>query len=193
MHQRPLPAPLGGESTQGARVAYVSPLKALAVDIAQNLEGPLREIEATAAAMGLDSPALSIGVRTGDTSPAERASMVRNPPTFVVTTPESLYLLVTAGRSRAVLSGIETVIVDEIHALARDKRGAHLCLTLERLEHVCDRPPVRVGLSATQKPIETVARMLVGSRSRGDGSPEVAIVDSGAPARVGPCSGAPNW
>jgi ATP-dependent Lhr-like helicase len=129
--------------------------------------------------MGLDAPGLTIGVRTGDTTPADRASMVRDPPTFVVTTPESLYLLVTAARSRVVLAGIETVIVDEIHALARDKRGAHLCLTLERLENVCERPPVRVGLSATQKPIETVAGMLVGSRSRPDGTPDAAIVDSG--------------
>lgn len=168
-----------GESTTGARVAYVSPLKALAVDIAENLEGPLREIEAIAAEMGLDAPELTIGVRTGDTTPSERASMVRNPPTFVVTTPESLYLLVTAAKSRAVLGSMETVIVDEIHALARDKRGAHLCLTLERLDHVCDQPPVRVGLSATQKPIETVARILVGSRSAPDGTPDVAIVDSG--------------
>ncbi len=168
-----------GESITGAQVAYVSPLKALAVDIATNLETPLREIAAIAGAMGLEAPGLTIGVRTGDTTQAERASMVRKPPTFLVTTPESLYLMVTAQRSRGVLASIETVIIDEIHALARDKRGAHLCLTLERLEHVCDRPPVRVGLSATQKPIDAVAAMLVGSRTRSDGTPAAEIVDSG--------------
>lgn len=168
-----------GEPVAGARVAYVSPLKALAVDIAQNLQRPLEEIAATASAMGFDAPVLTVGVRTGDTTPAERAAMVRNPPTFVVTTPESLYLLVTAARSRAVLTGIETLIVDEIHALARDKRGAHLGLTLERLEHLCDGAPVRIGLSATQKPIDTVAAMLVGSRSLPDGSADVEIVDVG--------------
>ena len=168
-----------GESVSGARVAYVSPLKALAVDIAENLEGPLQEIARCAEEMGLGSPSLTIGVRTGDTTAAQRAAMVRNPPTFMVTTPESLYLLVTAERSRKVLSSIETVIVDEIHALARDKRGAHLTLTLERLEAVCDRPPVRVGLSATQKPIETVAGLLVGSRVGSGGISDAAIVDSG--------------
>jgi ATP-dependent Lhr-like helicase len=105
--------------------------------------------------------------------------MVRRPPTFVVTTPESLYLLVTAARSRATLTTVGTVIVDEIHALARDKRGAHLTLTLERLEHVCAEPPVRVGLSATQKPIDTVARLLVGTRTDADGRPDAAVVDGG--------------
>ncbi|MEZ5239020.1 MAG: DEAD/DEAH box helicase [Microthrixaceae bacterium] len=168
-----------GEPVSGARVVYVSPLKALAVDIAENLQRPLEEIAEVAAEAGLDAPALTVGVRTGDTTPAERASMVRNPPTFVVTTPESLYLLVTAQRSRAVLAGIETLIVDEIHALARDKRGAHLALTLERLDHVCERPPVRVGLSATQKPIEVIAALLVGTRSRSGGEPDVEIVDAG--------------
>lgn len=168
-----------GESVTGARVAYVSPLKALAVDIAQNLQRPLEEIAAGASAMDLDAPALTVGVRTGDTTSSARAAMVRNPPTFVVTTPESLYLLVTAAKSRAVLTGIETLIVDEIHALARDKRGAHLGLTLERLEALSDSPPVRIGLSATQKPMDTVAAMLVGSRTRADGSADVEIVDVG--------------
>ncbi len=168
-----------GGSTAGARVAYVSPLKALAVDIAENLERPLREIAEVAAELGLSAPGLTVGVRTGDTTASQRAAMVRTPPTFVVTTPESLYLMVTAERSRASLVTVGTVIVDEIHALARDKRGAHLTLTLERLEHVCAVPPTRVGLSATQKPIDTVARLLVGTRTDAGGAPAAAIVDGG--------------
>ena len=163
----------------GTRVVYVSPLKALAVDIAENLEQPLAEISATARQMGLAAPELTVGVRTGDTTASERAAMVRSPRTFVVTTPESLYLLVTATKSRATLRSVETVIVDEIHALARDKRGSHLCLTLERLSHVCAAAPARVGLSATQKPIEVVASLLVGARSDPDGRPACTIVDTG--------------
>ncbi len=170
---------LSGRSTAGARVAYVSPLKALAVDIAENLERPLAEIAEISTGMGLGAPDLTIGVRTGDTTASERAAMVRSPPTFVVTTPESLYLMVTAAKSRAILQSVDTVIVDEIHALARDKRGAHLALTLERLEHVCDSAPVRIGLSATQKPIETVARLLVGSRTDSCGGADAEIVDAG--------------
>ena len=168
-----------GQDTSGARVAYVSPLKALAVDIAENLERPLAEIAAIATELGLGAPDLTVGVRTGDTTASQRAAMVRTPPTFVVTTPESLYLMVTAQRSRASLASVRTVIVDEIHALARDKRGAHLTLTLERLEHVCGTAPVRVGLSATQKPIDTVARLLVGTRTDAAGAPDAAIVDGG--------------
>ncbi|MFN3220206.1 MAG: DEAD/DEAH box helicase [Acidimicrobiales bacterium] len=172
-----------GEPTAGTRVVYVSPLKALAVDIAENLERPLAEIAACAAELGLSAPALTIGVRTGDTSASERQAMIRKGRTFLVTTPESLYLLVTAAKSREVLRGVETVIVDEIHAMARDKRGSHLALTMERLDHVCRRSPTRVGLSATQRPIETVASLLVGTRrgptSRGDDEIACEIVDSG--------------
>jgi len=146
-----------------AQVAYVSPLKALAVDIAENLDRPLREIAEVAAELGLPAPRLRVGVRTGDTTGGERASMVRRPPNFVVTTPESLYLLVTAARSRQMLRTIETVIVDEIHAAARDKRGSHLTLTLERLEHVAARRPQRIGLSATQRPMALIADMLCGA------------------------------
>ena len=124
-----------------AQVAYVSPLKALAVDIAENLERPLREIAEVAAELGHDAPDLRVGVRTGDTTAGERASMVRRPPNFVITTPESLYLLVTARRSRDMLRTVDMVIVDEIHAMARDKRGSHLTLTLERLEHACAARP----------------------------------------------------
>ncbi|HVC39850.1 MAG TPA: DEAD/DEAH box helicase [Candidatus Dormibacteraeota bacterium] len=172
-----------GEAVAGStRVVYVSPLKALAVDIQQNLETPLHEIAAIAANMGLEPAPLSVQVRTGDTPAGVRAQMLRHPPNFLVTTPESLYLLLTAERSRALLSAVDTVIVDEIHALARDKRGAHLAFTLERLEHICQGRLVRVGLSATQHPIETVARLLVGAgpdREAPDGRPRCAIVDVG--------------
>src|ERR671914_305892 len=134
---------------QGPQVVYVSPLKALAVDIHQNLEAPLREIAEVAAELGLDSPHVRVAVRTGDTAASERAAMLRRPPNFLVTTPESLYLLVTAERSRAMLGGVQTVILDEIHAVAGNKRGSHLALTLERLHHVAATPPQRIGLSAT--------------------------------------------
>jgi ATP-dependent Lhr-like helicase len=163
-----------GESvTDIARVVYVSPLKALAVDIAENLDRPLEEIAAVAAELGLDAPDIRVAVRTGDTTSSQRSLMVRRPPSFVVTTPESLYLLVTSARGREALRTVETVIVDEIHAVARDKRGSHLALTLERLEALCERRPMRIGLSATQRPIETVGRLLVGDR------PLPAVVDVG--------------
>jgi ATP-dependent Lhr-like helicase len=172
-----------GEVVEGAtQVVYVSPLKALAVDVQQNLETPLREIAEIAAEMGMTLPNLRAEVRTGDTTQSMRAAMIKRPPNFLVTTPESLYLLVTAQRSRAALASVTTIIVDEIHAVARDKRGSHLAVTLERLERLCSTSPVRIGLSATQRPIETVARLLVGagpSRSNADGSPRCAIVDVG--------------
>ncbi|MBW3573557.1 MAG: DEAD/DEAH box helicase [Actinobacteria bacterium] len=164
------------------RVVYVSPLKALGVDIQQNLETPLREIAAIARELGDEPPPVTVAVRSGDTPSSARAAMVRRPPTFLITTPESLYLLLTAERSRETLRTVDTVIVDEIHAVARDKRGSHLALTLERLAHVCSVPPVRIGLSATQRPISAVARLLVGAgpgRSRPDGSPRCQIVDCG--------------
>jgi ATP-dependent Lhr-like helicase len=164
-----------GEPVEGrTQVVYVSPLKALAVDIQQNLETPLREIAEVAARTGLAAPKLRAEVRNGDTPSSARAAMVRRPPNFLVTTPESLYLLVTAERSRATLSTVRTVIVDEIHAVARDKRGSHLAVTLERLERLCDERPVRVGLSATQRPIEMIARLLVGAAG-----PRCAVVDVG--------------
>ena len=163
-----------GQQVEGiARVVYVSPLKALAVDIAENLERPLREIAEIAGELGRSAPNVRVAVRTGDTPNSARAAMLRTPPSFVVTTPESLYLLVTGGRSREMLRTVQTVIVDEIHAVARDKRGAHLALTLERLEALADARPARVGLSATQRPIETVGRLLVGDREL------PAIVDAG--------------
>src|ERR1700722_14765492 len=147
----------------GPRVVYISPLKALAVDIWQNLEQPLAEIAQVAAELGLSAPAIRVAVRSGDTAAAERAAMLKHPPDFLITTPESLYLLVTAERSRAMLRSATTVIVDEIHAVASNKRGSHLALTLERLQHLTDQPLQRIGLSATQRPIETVARLLVGA------------------------------
>ena len=170
-----------GEAVDGARVVYVSPLKALAVDVHQNLERPLAEIAAIADEMGLSAPNLTIGVRTGDTPASARTAMVAKPPTFLVTTPESLYLLVTAAKSRQMLGSVETVIIDEIHAMARDKRGSHLTLTLERLDHVNlgDRRPQRIGLSATQRPIERVAELLTGIDPDPDGSGNTAIVDCG--------------
>ncbi len=166
-------ADAGDDIGSVARVVYVSPLKALAVDIAENLERPLAEIAAVAVEMGFRPAPIRVGVRTGDTTASARARMVRTPPSFVVTTPESLYLLVTSAKGREALRTVETVIVDEIHAVARDKRGAHLALSLERLEALCDRRPVRIGLSATQRPVETVGRLLVGDR------PLPAIVDVG--------------
>jgi ATP-dependent Lhr-like helicase len=172
----------GAPLAEGPQVVYVSPLKALAVDIHQNLEAPLREIAEVAAELGLDAPHIRVAVRTGDTAASERAAMLRRPPNFLVTTPESLYLLVTADRSRGMLAGVQTVILDEIHAVAGNKRGSHLALTLERLHHVAATPPQRIGLSATQRPIEAIARLLAGAgpdRSNSDGSPRCSIVDVG--------------
>jgi len=163
-----------------AQVVYISPLKALAVDISENLTRPLDEIAAIAVELGYQPPNLRVGVRSGDTTSSQRSSMVRKPPEFIVTTPESLYLMVTAEKSRNALRTVQTVIIDEIHAVARDKRGSHLTLTLERLEHICADRPVRIGLSATQRPIETVARLLVGSRrTKPTNEPDCVVVDTG--------------
>src|SRR4051794_2798795 len=164
-----------GESIEGAtQVVYLSPLKALAVDVHTNLEEPLDEIAEVAREIGYEPAPITVAVRTGDSTSSERQMMIRRPPNLLVTTPESLYLYLTAERSRATLGSVETVIVDEIHALARDKRGSHLTLSLERLQAVTDRPPVRIGLSATVRPLETAARLLVGA-----GEPTPAVVDSG--------------
>lgn len=154
----------GAELAGRTRVVYVSPLKALAVDVHQNLERPLAEIAETAKRLDLAPAPVTVAVRTGDTPSSARSAMVKDPPTILVTTPESLYLYLTAERSRATLTAVRTVIVDEIHALARDKRGSHLTLSLERLEHVQQGGrPQRVGLSATQRPIEVTARILSGA------------------------------
>src|SRR3954468_15625945 len=147
------------------RVIYVSPLKALSADIHKNLAVPRREIHA------LSPVKITAAVRSGDTPQNERAAMLRTPPHILVTTPESLYLLLTAERSRQMLKTARVVIVDEIHAVLQSRRGAHLALSLERLDHVCGRPLQRIGLSATQKPIEEVARFLT--------SKPCTIVDKG--------------
>ncbi len=162
------------------RVVYVSPLKALSNDIQRNLEEPLSEIRALAEKQGLMLPEIRVSVRTGDTPQSERRAMLRKPPHIIVTTPESLYLLLTAEASRNMLSSVETVIVDEIHAVARDKRGSHLALSLERLEQLCFTRPLRIGLSATQRPMAAMARFLVGAgRSNSEGDPACTIVDVG--------------
>src|SRR5438876_10927708 len=157
-------------------VVYVSPLKALSNDIQRNLEAPLAGIRAELAALGYRDVEIRTLVRTGDTPQSERASMRRRPPHIVVTTPESLYVLLGSDSGRKMLSTTRTVIVDEIHALAPNKRGSHLALSLERLAALTVRPPVRVGLSATQKPLEEIARFLTGAASP---LADCAIVDAG--------------
>ncbi|MGH7355736.1 MAG: DEAD/DEAH box helicase [Candidatus Rokuibacteriota bacterium] len=173
-------AGLRGELEDRLEAVYVSPLRALSHDIAKNLETPLAEIREEAARLGLPLPEIRAAVRTGDTGPAARAAMARRPPHILVTTPESLYLLLTSPRGRALLGTARTLIVDEIHALARDKRGSHLALSLARLDEAClearpgsPRRPQRIGLSATQRPIDVLARFLVGP------SGEAAVVDLG--------------
>src|SRR5215472_4455608 len=165
---------LAGDLEDRTEVLYVSPLKALGNDIQKNLEGPLGEILQMAGERGLLMPPIRTAVRTGDTLMHERRAMLKCPPHILVTTPESLYILLTAEKSRAILRDVETVIVDEIHAVADDKRGAHLTLSLERLEALTNRPPVRIGLSATQKPIEEVAHFLAGA-----GRPQPVVVNIG--------------
>jgi ATP-dependent Lhr-like helicase len=160
-------------------VLYVSPLRALAVDVHENLHVPLTEIRDEAARLGYSDPGLRVAVRTGDTPAAERAAMRKNAPDILVTTPESLYLLLTAPSSRAMLRGVRTVIVDEVHTLARDKRGSHLALSLERLDGLVTESGghlQRIGLSATQRPLDVVARLLSGVH---DDRPPTVIVDCG--------------
>ncbi len=160
------------------QVVYVSPLKALSNDIQRNLEAPLAGIRAALREQGLPDVDIRTWVRTGDTPPGERERMRRTPPHIVVTTPESLYVLLGSVSGRSMLATTRTVIVDEIHALAPNKRGAHLALSLERLSALCGDRLLRVGLSATQKPVEAVARFLVGAGTAGT-SPECSIVDIG--------------
>jgi len=170
---------LAGDLADRTEVLYVSPLKALGNDIQKNLEIPLGEILAMAGERGLLMPEIRTAVRTGDTLMHERRAMLKRPPHILVTTPESLYILLTADKSRAILRDIETVIVDEIHAVADDKRGAHLTLSLERLEALTYKRPVRIGLSATQKPIEEVAHFLTGSSDCIQSRPDAVIVNIG--------------
>jgi ATP-dependent helicase Lhr and Lhr-like helicase len=165
---------LAGELLDRTEVLYISPLKALGNDIQKNLETPLGEILRLAGDRGLLMPEIRTAVRTGDTLMHERRKMLERPPHILVTTPESLYILLTAAKSREILKTVETVIVDEIHAVADDKRGAHLALSLERLAALTANSFVRIGLSATQKPIELVAHFLTGS-----GRPDPVIVQVG--------------
>src|SRR6202158_3565073 len=164
---------LAGELRDRTGVLYISPLKALGNDIQKNLEIPLGEILQIAGERGLLMPEIRTAVRTGDTLMKDRRLMLKRPPHILVTTPESFYILLTAEKSRAILRDVETVIVDEIHAVADDKRGVHLALSLERLEALTERPPMRIGLSATQKPIEEVAHFLSGN-SAGNSDPRRA-------------------
>jgi ATP-dependent helicase Lhr and Lhr-like helicase len=171
---------LNGGLEDRTSVVYVSPLKALGNDIAKNLQAPLAEIYELAGREGVLLPTIRVAVRSGDTPARERQLMVRKPPHILITTPESLYILLTAPRSREFLKNAETLIVDEIHAVAQDKRGAHLALSLARLDQLVGRPLQRIGLSATQKPIEDIARLLVGNRQIDDvGTPSCAIIDVG--------------
>ena len=172
---------LDGTLPDGTQVVYVSPLKALSNDVQKNLAEPLAEIRRTLEALCLPDVEIRTLVRTGDTPGAERQEMVRRPPHILVTTPESLYLILTSERAREMLRGVRTVIVDEIHAVARDKRGSHLALSLERLEHLTGRRLQRIGLSATQKPIEDIAAFLSGSRHP---TTDTCVVDSGHARRL---------
>ncbi|MDB1088857.1 DEAD/DEAH box helicase [Streptomyces sp. ACA25] len=141
------------------RVLYVSPLKALAVDVERNLRGPLTGIRQESVRLGLPEPDIRVGIRSGDTPQADRRALARRPPDILITTPESLFLMLTSA-AREALSGVETVILDEVHAVAGTKRGAHLALSLERLDELLDRPARRIGLSATVRPVDEVARFL---------------------------------
>src|SRR5689334_21680615 len=167
-----------GRLADETQVVYVSPLKALTNDIQKNLEAPLQGIRAALRAQGLPDVDIRTFVRTGDTPSGERERMRRRPPHIVVTTPESLYILLGSESGRAMLATTRTVIVDEIHALAANKRGTHLALSLERLAALCGGQLLRVGLSATQKPIEDVARFLVGTSASNTGV-DCTIIDTG--------------
>jgi ATP-dependent helicase Lhr and Lhr-like helicase len=189
-----LRASLSGQLAPCTQVVYVSPLKALSNDVQKNLDAPLAEIQQLAMHRGYLCPEIRTAVRTGDTLPKERAAMLRNPPHILVTTPESLYILLTAGKSREHLRRVRTVIVDEIHAVADDKRGAHLALSLERLDALVTgenrlspgqfltglaTPPQRIGLSATQNPIELVADFLTGVHENPDDRKPATIIQVG--------------
>src|SRR5580765_6584286 len=161
-------------------VVYVSPLKALSNDIHKNLEEPLAGIRAALKASEDQEVDVRAAVRTGDTPASKRQAMLRHPPHILVTTPESLYLLLTSISGRKLLKNVRTVIVDEIHAVVGNRRGSHLSLTIERLAALVQRPLQRIGLSATQKPIEEVARFLVGEKLGTRGTrPSCTIIDAG--------------
>jgi len=177
---------------QRCRVVYISPIKALAVDVERNLRSPLVGVAQAAHRLGIAYNEPTVAVRTGDTPPAERAPFLRHPSDILITTPESLYLLLTSN-ARELLRSVEAVIVDEIHAFVPTKRGSHLALAIERLEHLAGRCLQRIGLSATQRPLEEVGRFLSGAEpaSAPSASTETALSDeplkefesySGAPA-----------
>jgi len=169
-----------GKLVDETQVVYVSPLKALSNDIQINLQEPLRAVQQELAAMEIDAAQIRTLVRTGDTPASERTAMTKKPPHIIVTTPESLYILLTSEGGRRILSTTRTLIVDEIHAMVDDKRGSHLSLSIERLQTLVKEPLVRIGLSATQKPIEEVARFLVGTANlEDDGTPRCTIIDTG--------------
>src|SRR5262245_30280936 len=169
---------VAGALPDETQVVYVSPLKALSNDIKRNLEAPLAGIRDALRAEGLPDVDIRPWVRTGDTPPGERERMRRRPPHIVVTTPESLYILLGSDSGRAMLATTRTVIVDEIHALAPNKRGSHLAVSLERLAALCGDRLLRIGLSATQNPIEAVAQFLVGLDVAGQARP-CRIIDTG--------------
>ena len=169
-------APRPEDVNQRTRILYISPLRALAVDVEKNLRAPLQGVRLAAQRLGEPFHEPTVALRTGDTSAEERRKLAKDPPDLLITTPESLYLMLTS-RVRETLAGVETVIIDEIHALAATKRGAHLALSLERLERITDRSPQRIGLSATQRPLDEIARFL-GGYAEGRPRP-VTIVDSG--------------
>src|SRR6478672_11110138 len=150
------------ERARRCRVVYISPLKALAVDVEKNLQTPLQGIARLAEEHGEPYRIPTVAIRTGDTTPAERARFQRDPADILITTPESLYLMLTSN-ARNALTGVETIIIDEIHSLVPTKRGAHLAISIERLAARCLKPPQRIGLSATQRPLDEVARFLGGA------------------------------
>ena len=186
---RIMSAPAAGEVAreQRCRVVYVSPLKALAADVERNLRSPLAGIRQAAVRLGLEVPDVVVGTRTGDTPTSERRRLATHPPDILITTPESLFLVLTS-QARAGLTGVETVIVDEIHAVAGTKRGAHLAVSLERLDALLeaqDRPPAqRIGLSATVRPVEAVATFLGGHRPEAEAGREVVVVQPPATKRI---------
>ncbi|MER6796529.1 DEAD/DEAH box helicase, partial [Amycolatopsis mediterranei] len=155
--------PPPAEATKRCRILYVSPLKALAVDVQRNLRAPLAGISQASRRLGLPVPGIEVGMRTGDTTAAERRAFGKTPPDVLVTTPESLFLILTSS-ARESLRGVETVIVDEVHAVAGGKRGAHLALSLERLDALLPKPAQRIGLSATVRPVDEVSAFLAGGR-----------------------------
>ena len=179
-HTRPAQAAQAAPDSQrtpGTRVLYVSPLKALAIDVERNLRTPLAGISRIAEQDDLPAPQISVGVRSGDTPPARRRELIAKPPDILITTPESLFLMLTSA-ARETLAGVQTVIIDEVHAVAGTKRGAHLALSLERLDALLAEPAQRIGLSATVRPPEEVARFLTGGRPRPNAAGRTA------PARI---------